>query len=175
MGDEPGRGQAGQANQGGRAGSVREATPDDLPALLQLAAQRRAQYAQYQPSFWRQAPEAAQLHEQFFAQAFSEPGVLALVVERADTIEGFLIAALVPPPPVYAQSGPVCSVEDFWVAGGKDWDGAGRALLDAATQAARESGAVQMAIVCARQDEGLRAMLAGGDYHTVSEQWLASL
>lgn len=172
MGEESGTSQPRQAEQ---AGIVREATPDDLPALLQLAAERRAQYARYQPTFWREAAEAAQLQEQFFGQVFSEPGVLALVVERAGTIEGFLIAALIPPPPVYAQRGPVCSIEDVWVAGGKDWDGAGRALLDAATQAARESDAVQMTIVGARQDEGLRAMLAGADYHTVSEQWLASL
>lgn len=156
-------------------GTVREATPNDMPTLLSLAADRCAHFAKYQPVFWRSAPEAAQVQEQFFGQVFADPGVLALVHERDGAVDGFLIAVLMPPPPIYAPGGPLCSIEELWVAGGADWEGAGRALLDAAAQAAKASGAVQIVVVCARLNEGERALLSGSQYGVAAEQWVATL
>ncbi|HEX6820253.1 MAG TPA: GNAT family N-acetyltransferase [Ktedonobacterales bacterium] len=156
-------------------GTLREATPDDVPVLLQLAAQRRAQFAQYEPQFWRAAPQAEEFQQQLFSQLFTESGVLALVHERAGTVDGFLIAVLTPPPPIYAPDGPLCSVEDLWVAGGGDWEGAGRALLEAAMQAGQASGAKHMVVVCAQQNAGQRALLSTSSYAVVAEQWVARI
>lgn len=158
-----------------QSGTVREATQDDLPALLQLAEEQRTQFAQYQPQFWRTSPQAGEFQQQLFSQLFSDPGVLALVHERAGTVDGFVIAVLMPPPPMYAPDGPLCSVEELWVAGGKDWDGAGRALLEAATEAGQASGAKHMVVVCAQQNAGERALLSGASYTVVSEQWVVSI
>src|SRR5579871_4860537 len=111
--------------QPGTSGTVREATQNDLPALLTLAAERRAQLAQYEPELWRPSPQAGELQQQAFTQLFSDPGMLALVHETAGTVDGYLVAALVPPPPLFALDGPACSVEEMWVSGSTDWDGAG--------------------------------------------------
>lgn len=155
--------------------TVREATQDDLPALLRLAEERRGQYARYQPQFWRASPQAGEFQQQLFSQLFADPGVLALVHETAGTVDGFLIAVLMPPPPIYAPEGPLCSVEDLWVAGDKDWEGAGRALLDAAMEAGQASGAKHMVVVCAQQSAGERALLSSSSYAVVSEQWIANI
>jgi GNAT superfamily N-acetyltransferase len=156
-------------------GTIRAATPDDVPAMLALAEEQRARYAPYQPKFWRPAANAAEEQRPFFEQLVADPGVLTVVHERDGAVDGYLIAMLVPPPPVYEPGGPTCTIEEFWVADGADWEGAGRAMLEATIGAAQAAGAVQAMVVCAHLDEAKRAMLAGDRFAVASETWVRDI
>lgn len=140
---------------------------------MDLSEQKRIQYQDYQPLFWRKAEDSAARQAGFLQHMLARENVFALVYESEGVAKGFLIAALVPSPPVYA-AGLTCSVDDYWVAD-QDWDGAGRALLDAAAEAARERGAVQCVVVCGHLDGPKRSMLAGAGHTIASEWWVKPL
>jgi hypothetical protein len=66
-----------------QSGTVRAATPADVPAMLALAEERRAHYAPYQPIFWRPAPNAAELQGPYFQELVAEAGAVQVVVVGA--------------------------------------------------------------------------------------------
>lgn len=148
--------------------TIRPATRADLPAMLDLAERKREQYARYQPVFWRPAPDARERQEPFFAGLMER--AIVLVAEReAGGIAGFVIAQLAPAPPVYAPGGPTCSIDDFALADASEWATVGRALLDAASEAAAQRGAAQTVVVCGHMDEEKRTMLRAAGYAIASE------
>jgi ribosomal protein S18 acetylase RimI-like enzyme len=157
------------------AHTIRQAQPDDVPALVALSEERRRRYEQFQPLFWRKAEDSAERHAPFLEQLLRDEQTIALVAERDGAVEGFVIATLVPAPPVYAPGGPTCSIDDYWVAGGVDWDVIGEQLLDEATRRAQERGAVQAVVVCGYLDQPKRAMLVGAGYVVASEWYVKSL
>lgn len=97
--------------------------------------------------------------------------VIGLVHERDGIVDGFVIATVVPSPPVYA-AGLTCVIDDFCV-NDHDWQGTGHALLGAATQLAKERGAVQCVVVCGHVDQPKREMLASFG-HTIASEWWVS-
>jgi hypothetical protein len=156
-------------------GYVRSAAPADVPAMIALAEEKRVQYVAYQPRFHRPAPDAREQQTPFFGQLVADPDVITLVHERDGAVDGFVIAMLIPPPPVYEPGGPTCVIDDFHVAGGQDWAGAGRALLDEAVLDAKARGAVQAIVICGPRDERKRALLSGGGYDVVTEWFLRDI
>jgi hypothetical protein len=148
---------------------MRPATSGDLDTILDLAAARRAIYEGYQPQFWRRAPDARAHQAPFFARLLENDRTLVLVAERAGQVVGFLIAQLVPAPPVYAPGGLTCAVDDFWLAEGEDWLATGGALLDESMRQAKGRGAAQAVVVCAHLDAPKRAMLAARGFAIASE------
>ncbi|WIG59634.1 MAG: hypothetical protein OJF49_002381 [Ktedonobacterales bacterium] len=149
-------------------GTIRPAVKDDVPAIAALADARRQQYQRYQPRFWRPAADARERHEPFLEQLVTGDRAIVLVHERDHTVDGFVIAQIVPTPPVYDAGGPTCSIDDFWIAADAGWLVAGRALLEAAMTEARTQGAMQTVVVCAYLDEPKRAMLAEIGYTPAS-------
>jgi hypothetical protein len=147
---------------------IRKARLADVPALVALSEQKRLQYQSYQPLFWRKAIDSREKQTLFLEQQLTRDNVIALVHEHHQHIQGFVIATLVPSPPVYA-AGLTCVIDDYCVLG-HDWAEAGKALLDAATQAAKERGAVQTVVVCGHQDESKRGMLLALG-HTIASEW----
>jgi hypothetical protein len=147
--------------------TIRRATPTDLPAIIALTEKRRAQYQAYQPTFWRPAPNAAQAQEAFFQTLFDRPDHLFLVHEAPEGVDGFLVARLVPSPPVYAPGGSTCSIDDFVA----PWPIPGDTLLEAAITWAKEQGAAQVVVVTAEKDQAKRAMLAQCGLTIASEWW----
>ncbi|HLO04418.1 MAG TPA: hypothetical protein VK191_15010 [Symbiobacteriaceae bacterium] len=90
-----------------------------------------------------------------------------MVHETEGRVDGFVIARIVPSPPVYAPGGPTCSIDDFVA----PWPAPGNDLLEAAIAWAKEQGAAQVVVVTAEKDEAKRAMLAESDLSIASEWW----
>lgn len=151
---------------------VRKAVPADLPAMVALSAAKRAQYEAYQPVFWRRAPNADEQQTGFFAHQLGRENVIALVSEEDGQVVGFVIAALVSSPPVYAPGGLTCLVDDFCVAGPDRWSDIGEELLTEVRQSARERGAAQLLVVCGHLDDPKRTLLGDGGLRIASEWWV---
>jgi hypothetical protein len=145
---------------------IRPATLTDVPRMIGLAEQKRAQYEQYQPTFWRRAVDAQAAQTPCFEKLVADESVIALVHETDGLLDGFVIAALMQAPPVYNPSGLTCMIDDFVA----DWSTIGSALLEAAAQEAKQRGAVQVVVVCGHLDEPKRAMLHGQGL-TIASEW----
>jgi hypothetical protein len=156
-------------------GTIRPATQDDLPRLLELASQRRADYERAQPQFWRQSADAIEHQRPYFARQLADERIIALVHERDGVIDGFIIGMLIAAPPVVDPGGDTCLVDDFCVADPTDWPTTGTALLAATRERALALGATQLVVISGHHDAPKRTMLATANHTIVSEWWLAPL
>lgn len=152
---------------------IRRAQATDVPSMVELSEQKRTQYQSYQPVFWSKATDSRQKQTPFFENMIARDNVIALVHEHGGSINGFVIAALVPSPPVYT-AGITCAIDDYCVADG-DWQDIGRALLDAVTIQAKERGAAQVVVVCGHLDEPKRDLLNLLGHTIASEWWVKPL
>lgn len=119
--------------------TIRAATGEDVEAILRLANDQRHLYATYQPVFWRVAADAVAQHRPHLS-ALVDDAAITLVAATDQSLIGFAVGRLVPPPPVYDPGGVSCFIDDFAVADPADWLTAGVDLLRAVCQAARERG-----------------------------------
>ena len=141
--------------------------------MLDLAAQRRADYATHQPRFWRPAKDARSRQSEYFSTLLVDPQALVLVYcDPADRVTGFVIARLVPAPPVYDPGGLTCLIDDFVVRNGSDWPVAGVALVDAVRGRASEGGASQLVAVTGRHDQPKRDAPRIAGLSVASEWWV---
>ncbi|MCP9487245.1 MAG: GNAT family N-acetyltransferase [Gaiellaceae bacterium MAG52_C11] len=150
---------------------VRTGRAEDASRIAQLAELKREQYETYAPVFHRPKPDTRELHASFLASQVEIIERHVALVHEADDghINGFLIATIVPPPPVYDPGGLTCLVDDFVVDPPSLWASAGRELLDEATRISKQKGAVQTVVVCGPQDAPKRAMLVASGHAVVSE------
>jgi GNAT superfamily N-acetyltransferase len=154
---------------------IRRAEATDLPAMLDLAEQRRVEYARYQPRFWNPAPDARLAQSGYFAQLFEAPEVLTAVCLHDAQLSGFLIARLVPAPPVYQPGGLTCLIDDFCLAAPQGWTTLGRQLLEHIYAQARQRGATQAVVVCGHLDQPKREMLFATGATLASEWFVQEL
>jgi GNAT superfamily N-acetyltransferase len=132
--------------------TIRSARREDAPAMVDLSEQKRFEYEQYQPRFWRKAAGSREKQLPFFERLIESDRVIALVLEGLGGIDGFVIASLTEAPPVYDPGGSTCLIDDFVVRRPGDWETVGKELLAAADREARKRGAMQTVVVCGRQD-----------------------
>jgi hypothetical protein len=95
--------------------------------------------------------------------------VIFRVHEAGGVIDGFIVATLLPSPPVYDPGGPVCLVDDFATKDPAAWAASGAALLADLTAEAKRRGAVLAVVICGHLDQPKRAMLATAGYGVASE------
>ena len=138
---------------------VRTSVPDDLPEMVRLAENRRLQYQEYQPTFWKKAEQSAQVTRDFFGKLISQEGWHCFSAHEGTEFMGFLIARETTAPPVYAPGGATITVDDFCVRRPEDWSTAGLALVQALKATAREKGWCQLVIVCGDMDLPKKQML----------------
>ena len=156
--------------------TVRRATAHDLPEVLDLAAQRRADYATDQPRFWRPAKDARSRQSKYFASLLIDPQASVMVYcDQTDKVTAFVIARLVAAPPVYDPGGLTCLVDDFVVRDASDWLTVGGALVDAVRAWASGHGAAQLVAVTGRHDQPKRDALRSAGLSVVSEWWADGL
>lgn len=153
-------------------GAVRPASVAEVPRMVELSRRKRADYARYQPIFWREAEDAAERQATYFNHLIARDGIIALVYEADGVLYGFIIGALITAPPVYDPGGAACMVDNFVVADPDAWKTVGRALLDAVIHVAKTRGAVQVIVVCGHHDEPLRALLMSCGCTIASEWWV---
>jgi GNAT superfamily N-acetyltransferase len=151
-------------------GRIRNAEPGDVPRLVELSEQKRIEYERYQPTFWRKAADSRERQTPFLAHQIRRENVIALVHEVGEAIDGFIIATLMPAPPVYDPGGLTCLIDDFAMAEGSGWQGIGAALLREVRREAAARGAVQAVVVCGHRDSLKREMLAGAGF-TIASEW----
>lgn len=155
---------------------TRTAQLADVPAIAELAEQKRLEYQRYQPVFWRKAANSRERHIPWIEELVKRDDVITLVHEERDgIIDGFIIADFVPAPPVYDVAGPTCRVDDFTVAESQNWQAIGRELLEEVMRAAQRRGAAQIVVVCAHLDQPKRAMLAAAGFSIASEWYTKPL
>jgi hypothetical protein len=121
--------------------------------------------------FHRPHPDARSRQEPHLASLVSDGDHIALVHQTGDAVDGFVIAALVPAPPVYDPGGLTCLIDDFAVADADLWPTVGRELLDEAQRLAGRKGAVQSVVMCRPRDRSKRSMLLAAGSIVVTE-WL---
>jgi hypothetical protein len=163
-----------------RAGATRPATHDDVAAVAALAALRRGDYEAHQPRFWRQAHDALERHTAYLHGLVDAADFLFLVAGLpvaggTGPVSGFVIARLVPAPPVYEPGGTTCLIDDFAVEREDAWATLGAVLLQDVSRAARTRGAVQVVVVCGRHDEPKRSALRAAGLVAASEWWYGSI
>jgi hypothetical protein len=151
---------------------VRTAQTHDALRMAELAELKREEYAAYAPVFHRPKPNTRKMHATFLAgQVENAERHVALVHDAADGhIDGFLIASMVPPPPVYDPGGLTCLVDDFTVEAPDLWGSVGAELLDEAIRLSEPKGAVQTVVVCGPKDDPKRTMLLDSG-HFVASEW----
>lgn len=150
--------------------NIRKASGSDLARLVELSEIKREEYQDYQPIFWRKAPDSAKHQLNYFHSLLEREEVIILLYDKGDgKIDGFIIGRVVPSPPVYNSGGFTLAVDDFVVEGAKLWKTVGVALLDALQGEANNRGIVQMVVVCPAQEEPKRAMLEAAGFPVVTE------
>lgn len=145
-----------------------------MSALVQLADRQRERQAVWAPVFHRPAADAAEAHRPWLAELVERDNALVGVHEaEGGVIDGFVIATLVPPPPVYDPGGLTCSIDDYTVADDSLWSTVGVDLLRAARSWAQQHGAVQVVVVTSPRDIAKREALIGAGLFVATE-WLTA-
>lgn len=154
--------------------TIRDALPGDVEALVGLADRQRARHAEWAPVFHRPAADAADVHRPWLASLVERDEVCVLVHEdELGGVDGFVIATLVPAPPVYDPGGMTCSIDDYTVAYDGLWSTVGVALLTGAQEWARARDAVQVVVVVSPRDTAKRDVLIEAGLFVVTE-WLTA-
>ena len=156
--------------------SVRPAEDQDLARVLGIAARRRADYADYQSRFWRPAEDAESRQRAYFVSLLSDPEAVFLVAcDSARAVGAFVIARLVPPPPVYDPGGLTCFIDDFVVGDESDWPVMGADLIHAVKAWAAQRGGVQLVAVAGQRDLPKRDALDSAGLSVASEWWVGEM
>jgi hypothetical protein len=132
---------------------VRDATPADLDAMVELFHRQRRRYAAFAPVFWRVAADDRDRHRPFLDLLVQAPEVVSLVADGGAAIA--------------VDRGPGgWLVDDFAVADDDAWPTTGVTLLDAV----RRRVAGPLTVVCAQRHEAKGAVLRAAGL-TVHEAW----
>lgn len=155
--------------------AIRDAISGDVPRMVELAAFKRAQYQEYSLVFWRPAVGAREAQRAFFDKLVASPDWICLVHEADGFVNGFIIATVVSPPPVYDPGGKVCMIDDFVVCEPSLWPTVGSALREEAERKAAMTGAVLSVTVCGQRDEAKRQALLESGPHVASEWYVRAI
>lgn len=149
--------------------TIRAGSKADLPGCIAIVEKTRAKYQDYEPQFWKRAPNAAQMSEAFLGMLIAQETTLFLVAEEENGVAGFLTAKPQPVPPVFTP-GKTAFIDDFCVA--SDWATIGTALLREARTQLKERGFEQIIVVTAYRDEGKMEMLKQENLSLASAWWV---
>jgi hypothetical protein len=133
-------------------GLVRQATEPDLPSIERIAQQKFAQYAAYQPLYYKVAKDSPERHLLYLGGQLKAGKQIMLVHDIDGRVDGFLMANIVTPPPVYDQSLHSLVIDDFYFSNASLWSTDGLMMLEAAKKLGRERGAVQVVVVSGNDD-----------------------
>ena len=155
--------------------NIRKATVSDVGRMVELSEEKRIEYAEYSPVFWRKADDSAEKQAPFLSYQIEQERNIVLVAEADGAIVGFVIASIGDAPPVYNPGGKVCMVDDFTVSEPALWPTVGRELVSQAFSEAKSRGAVLLVVCCGRLDEPKRSALAELGLEIASEWFVGSI
>ncbi len=151
---------------------VRAAQPFDLPRIVELIEERRQQYEEYQPRFWRRAANPRGKEREHLEELLHDASAIVLVHDRDGRVDGVAVGVLEQAPPMYDPGGLTCIIDDFVVAAQDLWGTVGVELLGAMSRQARRRGAALAVVVSGHLDRQKRAILAVSGFSIFSE-WYA--
>lgn len=125
------------------------ASKDDIASMVELSHQKRKNYEQAQPQFWKYAENAEEIQTKWFTELLSRDDHILLVAKEHSNIKGFVIGRLVKAPEVYNPGGLTLMIDDFAC---EDWTNVGKQLINKIAVIARDKGAVQFCVVAGNHD-----------------------
>jgi len=144
----------------------------NIPEMVLLSDQKRRSYEGVQPKFWKQAPDANPIQEEWFATLIQDKNTFMKVAKKGENIVGFIIGQLVRAPAVYNPGGLTLMIDDFCVQHSSHWESVGNELFKALKKEAYAQGAVQTLIVCGAHDEPKRKFLQNLSMNIASEWYV---
>ena len=154
---------------------VSRADASHVGDVVEMLEATRLRYQEYQPVFWRKAPDSANSTKEFFLSAVDETGTLFLIAADKGELLGFLIAREIPTPPVYAPGGRTYLIDDFCVASSDHWISVGTLLLVDACSQLKEAEASQIVVVCGDRDIPKAELLRRQGLTIASNWWTSPL
>ena len=101
--------------------------------MLDLAEAKRVDFGRHSPVFHRAAPDVHERQEPYFLGLIEDSSTTVMVHDSKERIDGFIIALLVSPPPVYDPGGLSRLIDDLVVLSPKNWPQTGSELVLAAS------------------------------------------
>ena len=149
---------------------LRLATIDDVAAMVALSYQKRRNYEQAQPQFWKHAKNAEEAQSKWFKELLKQDDHLLLVTEENHKVIGFIIGQLVKVPEVYDPGGLTLMIDDFCVKTPQLWNTVGKQLISEIKRLAKDKNASQILTVCGAHDGPKQKFLKNLGL-TVASQW----
>lgn len=151
----------------------RLAVSEDIPSIISLLEQKRAQLEAWEPRFWRRSENAAALSEAHFSALIGDPAASVLVYEASGAVTGCLQYRPSFVPPVYAPGGTTWMVDDFVVLE-DDWARAGTALLQDLYARTIQSEPGQLVFPVPQKDAAANAFFVQNDLSPTTVWYTAS-
>lgn len=146
--------------------SVQKAIHTDIPEMVALSDQKRKSYERAQPQFWKRSHNANAAQTAWFTELLKKEDYLLFVAkDKAEQMQGFIIASWVKVPEVY-NPGQTLIIDDFCVKEPSLWQSVGGALLSKI----KEFKAEQVVIVCGNHDHAKSTFLEKSGL-SVSSKW----
>ncbi len=149
--------------------TIRQCTNADIPWMVALSHNKRANYEKHQKQFWKMSKNSDEIQAKWFAELLKNEEVIALA--SADK-KSFLIGKIITPPEVY-DAGLTLIIDDFCIKEESEWETIGRALVIEAKKQAKEKRAAQILIVCGAPDDPKKTFLKKLGL-TIASEWYVS-
>lgn len=154
---------------------IRPAILVDIPLMVALSYQKRLNYQEAQPQFWRHAKNAEDIQCAWFKELLGNDDHILLVAEVEQSIHGFIIGKLTQAPEVYDPGGMTLIIDDFCVKDPDFWESIGIQLLSELKQRAIKKGAVQLVAVCGNHDKSKMHFLSNANLEVASNWFVGKL
>lgn len=136
--------------------TIRRATDTDISGIVALNVQSQARLEVMNPVFWKAHPDAPARFEAWMHKSLTLEDRAMFVAMEAGAVVGYLIAQVVPAPPIYASQ-VAGLVDDFFVL--DERADLRAALLEAGEAFLRSREVVGCAVMCAVKWEAKREFL----------------
>ena len=128
--------------------SIKKANLQDIDWMVKLSYQKRTNYQNAKPDFWKMATDSNEVQSEYFSNIINDDSYIALV---CDCKTAFIIGNIIQPPKVY-NSGLTLMIDDFCIENNCKWDIHGRNLLDEIIKIAKSRDISQIIAVSGDHD-----------------------
>lgn len=154
---------------------IRPSTHADIPSMVILSNQKRRQYENAHPQFWRYAGEQAEISQaKWFGELLSDEDHIMLIAQNNNAVVGFIIGQIIDSPAVYDPGGLTLMIDDFCVQSESDWKSVGKFLVRDIKALSLTKGVSQVLVVCGAHDANKRNFLRNMGL-TVASEWFVGL
>lgn len=154
---------------------VKRASESDIPAMVLLSYEKRRNYEQAQPQFWKYAEKAEEIQTEWFMELMKKDDYILLVAHMNNDMYGFIIGRIMPAPEVYDPGGLTLMIDDFCVKDPALWQDVGTLLIDEIKALTKPKRAAQILVVCGVHDKPKGEFLKELGLNVASEWYVSSI